>query len=123
MTQAKPLANRSTVKRRGSGEDSIYFDPAKSRYVGAVSIGFGGDGRRLRRKVTGKTKAEVRRKLKELHADLDVGVQSPANYTVGAAVEDWLADGLSGRSGRTLTLYRDALKPLIGEIGKGSSGN
>jgi integrase len=109
----------ATVKarRRGHGEDAIYFDAAKNRYVGAVSLGYGGDGRRVRRKVSGKTKQEVRRKLRELHADLDAGVQSPATYTVRAAVDDWLAEGLPGRSERTLTLYRDGLKPLTDKIG------
>jgi len=67
--------------------------------------------------VTGKTKAEVRRKLKELHADLDIGVQSPADYTVNAAVEDWLSDGLPGRSERTVELYRDAVQRLADVLG------
>jgi integrase len=108
----------ATGKRRRHGEDAIYFDATKNRYVGAVSVGFGGDGRRLRRKVSGKTKADVRQKLKELHAALDTGVQSPASYTVQAAVDDWLAEGLSGRSQRTLTLYRDGVRPLTDKIGR-----
>ena len=33
MTQA-PLS-----KRRGQGEDSIYWDESKNRYIGAVSLG------------------------------------------------------------------------------------
>jgi integrase len=117
MVEAKLVA-AAAGKRRGHGEDSIYFDAAKNRYVGAVSLGFSGDGRRLRRKVSGKTKAEVRQKLKELNAALDNGVQPPASYTVQSAVDDWLADGLSGRSQRTLTLYRDGVKPLIDKIGR-----
>jgi hypothetical protein len=44
----------STARRRGLGEDAIYFDAAKNRYVGAVSLGFGPDGKRNRRKVTGR---------------------------------------------------------------------
>ncbi len=47
------------AKRRGHGEDAIYFAAAKNRYVGAVSLGFGPDGRRIRRKVYGRTKQEV----------------------------------------------------------------
>ena len=31
---------------RGHGEDSIYFDATKNRYVGAVSLGFDGSGAR-----------------------------------------------------------------------------
>ncbi len=31
------------AKRRGHGEDAVYFDAAKNRYIGAVSLGYGGD--------------------------------------------------------------------------------
>lgn len=116
MTNADVLA-KAPGKRRGHGEDGIYFDASRNRYVGAVSVGYGGDGRRLRRKVTGKTKAEVRQKLKAVHADLDIGVKPAANYSVREAVEDWLASGLSGRSPRTAELYRDGVKPLLDLIG------
>jgi integrase len=107
----------TTSKRRGHGEDSIYFDEDRNRYVGAVSLGAGLDGKRIRRKVSGKTKQEVRDKLKTLHTDLDAGVQTPARYTVQAAVDVWLAEGLSGRSARTVTLYRDGVKPVTDKLG------
>jgi hypothetical protein len=32
------------ARRRGHGEDAIYFDAARNRYIGAVSLGYGGDG-------------------------------------------------------------------------------
>ena len=83
----------------------------------AAVLGFGPDGRRLRRKVSGKTKQEVRDKLRALHAELNVGLQSSAGYTVRAAVEDWLEHGLSGRSARTIQLYRDGVRPLTDRIG------
>ena len=63
----------AAVKRRGHGEDAIYFAAEKNRYIGAVSRGFGPDGKRLRRKVSGKTKQEVRDKLRAMHAELDAG--------------------------------------------------
>ena len=72
-----PMADAS-VRRRGHGEDAIYFAADKNRYIGAVSVGFGPDGRRLRRKVSGKTKQEVRDKLKAMHAELDAGLQPSA---------------------------------------------
>ena len=71
-----------TARRRGRGEDAIYFDATKNRYVGAVSLGFGPDGKRIRRKVTGRTKQEVRDKLKALHAELDRGLRTSSTYTV-----------------------------------------
>jgi hypothetical protein len=60
-------------KRRGRGEDSIYWDSAKDRYVGAVSLGYSASGARVRKKVMGRTKTEVRDKLRELHAQVDSG--------------------------------------------------
>jgi hypothetical protein len=111
-----PMADAS-VKRRGHGEDTIYFAADKNRYIGAVSVGIGPDGKRLRRKVSGKTKQEVRDKLRALHKELDAGLHSSAGYTVRAAVEDWLEDGLSGRSTRTVQLYRDGVRPLTDRLG------
>ena len=68
---------------------------ANHYWVAAVSLGYKG-GKRVRRKVTGRTKTEVRTKLRDLRRDLDNGVRSSATYTVGDALDDWLANGLSG---------------------------
>ena len=95
------------------GEDAIYFAAAKNRYVGSVSLGYGPDGKRIRRKVFGKTKQEVRDRLKALHKELDAGVRSSSTYTVREAVEDWLREGLDGTSERTRTLYEGLLEPLL----------
>ena len=105
------------LRRRGHREDAIYFVASKNRYVGAVSLGFTPEGKRIRRKVSGKTKQEVRDKLKALHQELDVGVRSSAGYTVRRAVEDWLGEGLHGRSERTTTLYAGLLQPVLEIIG------
>ena len=107
----------TTTRRRGHGEDAIYFDAAKNRYVGAISVGFGPDGKRIRRKVTGRTKTEVRDKLKAAHAELDRGLHTSATYTVQQAADDWLEGGLQGRSDRTRSIYHEALKPLLEHIG------
>ena len=103
--------------RRGHGEDSIYYDQANHYWVAAVSLGYKG-GKRVRRKVTGRTKTEVRTKLRDLRRDLDNGVRSSATCTVGDALDDWLANGLSGRSDRTKDLYRDTVKPLRERLGE-----
>ena len=55
------------VSRCSRGEDAIYFVAAKNRYVGSVSLGYGPDRKRIRRKVFGRTKQEVRDRLKMLH--------------------------------------------------------
>ncbi len=105
------------LRRRGHGEDAIYFAAAKNRYVGAISLGFAPDGKRVRRKVSGRTKQEVRDKLKALHQELDAGIRSSTGCTVRRAVEDWLREGLDGRSERTRALYEGLLEPVLEIIG------
>ena len=106
-----------TVRRRGHSEDGIYLDAARNRYMGAVSLGYGPDGKRIRRKVSGKTKQEVRAKLQALHQELNAGVRSSRTYTVREAVEDWLREGLEDTSERTRTLYEGLLEPVLEMIG------
>ena len=74
--------------RRGWGEDSIYFDHSgecrdpeahrhcAGRWRGVVSLKPGPDGRRRRKKVSGRKKTEVRAKLAELHDELHDGVMT-----------------------------------------------
>ena len=109
--------------RRGRGEDSIYLDRADNYWVGAVSLGYKA-GKRVRKTVTGRTKTAVKAKLRQLRQELDNGVRSSATYTVGNALDDWLAGGLSGRSDRTRELYRDTSSRcgnLWATLGSGSS--
>ncbi|MGH3769598.1 MAG: site-specific integrase, partial [Pseudonocardiaceae bacterium] len=105
-------------KRRGRGDDAIYWDESKGSYVGAVSLGFTAAGNRRRRKVYGRTKAEVRDGLKELHAEIETGVTSSARYTVTEAVRKWLDVGLRGRDQATVdkcsTLAECHIVPAIG---------
>ena len=117
------------MTRRGFREDGIYFDHAgdcrddrfhrscPGRWRGAVSLGAGPNGRRIRRKVSGRTEQDVKDKLKLLHDELDVGVRSSAAYTVQRCADDWLANGLDGRSAKTVNDAKDALKPLLTIIG------
>lgn len=89
------------------------------RWRSAVSLGYGPDGKRIRRKVGGRTKQEVKDKLKKLHADLTAGIAArDGRYTIGQAIEDWLRDGLEGRAAKIVTLNSSALKPFADRIGK-----
>jgi len=112
----------NTARRRGHGEDAIYFDAAKNRYVGAISVGFGPGGKRIRCKVTGRTKAEVRDKLKAAHNELDRGLHTSATYTAAArpvppSVAVWHSvrqggDTKTAKSRRTLALPQAAVQAL-----------
>ena len=117
------------AKRRGYGEDGIYFDhrgdcrdgvhhkTCAGRWRGVVSLGFDANGKRIRRKVSGQTKAEVKDKLKTLHSELDAGIRTTAAYTVEKAVTDWLDEGLPGRAAKMVEVNRDSLRPLLAVIG------
>jgi integrase len=108
----------ATSKRRGRGEDSIYWDAAKSCYVGAVSLGYRPSGTRIRKRVMARTKTEVREKLKELHQQAENGVRPRRHYTVNDALDDWLETGLDGLAPSTVTVYRNTIaKALREELG------
>jgi hypothetical protein len=109
-------------KRCGRGEDSIYWDEAKNRSVGAVSLGYSASSTRVRMKVMGRTKTEVRDKLRELHAQVDSGVRPRRHHTVGDALDDWLGSGLDGLAPSTVTLYRNTIaKAPRGGAGDGQA--
>ena len=98
------------MSRRGRGEDSIYRDG--DRWRGAASIGYGPDGRRVRKKVSGATKAEVLRKLRDLRVDLDAGLPvADDRLTLGTFLEGWVTTSLPGQvSDRTLDSYADTVR-------------
>src|SRR5712691_11697251 len=118
--------------RRRRGEDGISFehrgacrDPERHRHCpglwrGEVTLGHTEDGKRHRRKVSGKTKAAVLDRLRGLHRDLDQGIVPKtgyANYTVRQAAEDWLRNGLDGRSARTIKKNENVLEPILKVVG------
>ena len=118
--------------RRRRGEDGISFehrgpcrDPRRHRncpglWRGEITLGYTGDGKRIRRKVSAQTKAAVIDKLRDLHKELDKGITPKAgyvHYTVRQAAEDWLAHGLDGRSAKTVTKNQNVLAPILKVIG------
>ena len=74
-------------------------DPGRHRncprlWRGEITLGYTGDGKRDRRKVSGQTKTAVIDKLRDLHKELDKGITPKtgyARYTVRRAAQDWLA--------------------------------
>ena len=120
----------AAASRRGYGEDGIYFDhradcrdsahhkTCSGRWRGVVSLGFDADGKRIRKKVSGTTRTEVKDKLKSLHSELDAGLRTAQRYTVEKAVADWLDEGLPGRVAKTVETNRDSLRPLLAVIGR-----
>jgi integrase len=103
-------------RRRERGDDGISWDKINKCYVGTISLGYDGTGKRLRRTVRGKTKAEAKDKLDALHREINAGIQTPATYTVKQCVTDWL-DSLE-LDPSTMATYRGQAEkwiyPMIG---------
>jgi integrase len=118
--------------RRRHGEDGISFEhrgrcrnPHRHRHCpglwrSEITLGYTGDGKRTRRKVSGQTKAAVIDKPRDQHTELDKGITSKAGYvqyTIRQATKDWLATGLDGRSPKTATKNQNVLEPILKVIG------
>ena len=98
------------------GEDSIYYDRSRNRWTGTITVGWKPDGRRDRITVRGRTKTEVKDKLRTKHQELATGVRTPASYTVEQYLKDWL-ETLNTQAASTLTGYRIMVRHLVELIG------
>jgi integrase len=100
----------------GKYEATIY--PEGGGYTGAISLGFDGAGKRIRVKRKGRTKTQVKDKLREAADDLEAGIKTDDKYTVKDAVNDFLSQGLKGKASGTVENYRSlADNNLIPQIG------
>src|SRR5260370_35548298 len=106
------------IKRRARGEDSIYYDRSRDRWAGTITVGWKPDGRRDRIIVRGRTKTEVKDKLRAKHQELAAGVRTPAKYTVEQCLKDWL-ETLNTQAESTVTGYTIMARHLVEMIGNG----
>jgi len=104
------------TKRRARGEDSIFYDRSRNRWAGTITVGWKPDGRRDRIIVRGKTKTEVKDKLRTKHQELAAGIRAPARYTVEQCLNDWL-ETLSTQAESTVTGYRIMVRHLVELLG------
>ncbi len=107
--------------RRGRGEGGVYRR-ADGRWCGSASVGYGDDGKRRRRTVYGKTKAEAVAKLDAVRQDVRAGVPvDPVKGTVADFLAFWLADDVKpNRAPGTHKCYADAVRlhvnPHVGGV-------
>mgnify|MGYP000271132161 CR=1 FL=1 len=100
--------------RRGAGEGSIFRDKATGRWRALLDVGEDAAGRRRRRKVSGRTRAEVAAKLRELQRDLEDGVSSAGRHgTVSALSDDWLRQRSGELAASTLEVRNWAVNQHI----------
>jgi integrase len=104
------------TKRRARGEDSIYNDRSRDHWAGTITVGWKPDGRRDRIIVRGRTKTEVKDKLRAEHTELAAGIRTSAQYTVEQCLKDWL-ETLNTQAESTLTGYRIMVGHLTALVG------
>jgi integrase len=108
-----PIKRESAMAKRGDGEGTITENKERRRWEGRLTVGWkpaqAPDGRQvldaqgrpkmvpIRRKVTGRTRAEVVQQLDELRRSIDQG-RDPASRTLTVArfLDDWLTEVLPG---------------------------
>jgi integrase len=107
------------VTRRGAGEGSIFKDPHNRRWRALVDVGADASGRRQRKKVSGRTRAEVLLKMREVQRDAEDGLASGGRQlTVALLAEEWLRHRSGELSASTLEVrtwaVRQHLVPALG---------
>lgn len=79
-------------KRRGRNEGSV-FQRADGRWSASVTVGVNANGRRVRKTVYGRTKAEAQEKLLRLQGQkLDGMLADSGKLTVAGFLDKWLED-------------------------------
>lgn len=114
------------MAKKANGEGTISARRDKDGkvigYRGAVTVGYGPDGKPQRRWVSGKRQAEVVEKMRALQADLHTGMLADTDgITVGEYLDRWLkARESSGIKPNTYQSYVDTvrryLKPHLGRL-------
>ncbi len=105
--------------RRSRGDGGLHFDASRQRWIATASLGYDPAGKRIIKRGSGKTKTEAKDKLKQVLRDSDDGLVLTADsFTVGQAVNDWLAHGLTSRDPATVAnaviLSRTHIIPALG---------
>jgi integrase len=101
-SQSQPKRNGARTSRRGHGEGGIR-QRADGRWEATIDLGYR-DGRRQRKSLYGKTRAQVAKQLRDFQGDRDNGldVLAPKRITVAAWLQHWL-ETVVARNTRTNT--------------------
>ncbi|WP_327048033.1 hypothetical protein OG320_09225 [Microbispora sp. NBC_01189] len=57
------------TKRRSRGDGGLHWDEGRQRWIASVTVGYTPQGKRIAKKANGKTKTEVKTKLKAIIRD------------------------------------------------------
>lgn len=111
---------KGPTRHRGHNEGSIY-QTKDGAWRGAISLGYGPDGKLRRKYVSGRTRADVNRKVKRLLNDDQMGIPIATDVpTVARYLTSWLEDVVKpGSRPRTYESYEGVCRlHLIPTIGR-----
>lgn len=95
------------AKRRARGDGAVYFDEKRNLYVGQIGLGFDFYGKRKRKTVYGKTKKEVREKLKNIEFQIYTGTfVDKSDITIYHLAKQILDDRLNQNEFKEATYFR-----------------
>ena len=102
------------ARTRQNGEGSVYQRASDGRWIGSVTLGWD-DGKRVRKTVSAKTAAEVRKKLREMRTKIDAGLPvDDENITVDDLLDRWFKDVMRHQvASPALTNYEGVAKVHI----------
>lgn len=106
------------AKRRSKGDGAIYFDEKRGLYVGQINLGYDENGKRKRKTVYGKTKTEVKAKVKNVEYQVYTGTfVDKSQITLFHMAKQLLDDKLNQNEIKEPTYFRHMetlkiLKPI-----------
>ncbi|HEV3383918.1 MAG TPA: tyrosine-type recombinase/integrase [Gemmata sp.] len=113
---------RTTKKARRGREEGSIFQRTDGRWASEISLGYDGNGKRIRKTVYGADKGEVAEKLRKLQADNDAGrLVETEQLTTGEYLTRWLDNTAKNLVGlQTWERYRQLVElhlvPILGRV-------
>lgn len=121
MSDDAPKPAEPAKRRRGHNEGSIHQRASDGRWVADLSLGYGIDGKRTRKRLYEKTRAEVNRKLQQAMTNHRDGLTvQTRDQTVGQYLAHWLKAAVKpGVRPRTYVSYEQICRVhLIPALGR-----
>jgi integrase len=107
--------------RRANDDARPYWNESRQRWELFIELPRDADGRRRRKKLSGRTKADVRAAAKEARRAIALGRTSSTQVTVAGHLDAWIHDALPGRvSPSTVDIYARTARlyiiPYVGAV-------
>ncbi len=95
------------MKKRANGDGAVYYNEAKKKWVGQITLGYDENGSRKRKTVYGNTKSEVKQKLKQIEIGVFTGeFVDKSNITIYQLAKQILNDDFNSNFIKENTYYR-----------------